>query len=533
MKPSDDLFQLIQSMTRAEKRRFKLMAARHGGEKQYLRLFDAIAAQTVYDEQELRVRFEGERFLRQLNVAKRYLYDLILESLRTIHSERSASASTRDLIMTAALLYDRGLSAQATKQIDRAISLARVYEDHFALAEALYWQGRVDPRQLRTADGVRENFEAIFSTLDALRQSLDYEHILFQLRMVLRNDVPQTEEERIEADRLVSLLPPPDAVDRFLSLDAQKWAYTAYYLHAVGMGDFRAAYDHISYLVDLFEHNPIYLRENLNAYQMVLHNLAAVHRMLNDYEGLESTIERMRAALNIVGDGPTGAHFRMDMFIGIHLHRLKELNVMGEFERAAVHEGEIREGLRRYGADLSPEMRHSFYAALAQMRFGLGDYHAALDYNNLILADPLPDIRQVRYYQARLFNLMIHYELGNYELLEHLIRSVHRYLVSRGVANRFEEIVLLFFRRLLRMRSSREFRAIAERTLADLSVSKDEPYSGMPTEDYQWFVVWLRRYVEGRSLRELRAEIYRARSESRPDAASRPSRSSNDSVAAP
>lgn len=69
---SDDLFQLIRSLSKSEKRHFKLSVSPYGGEKKYLLLFDAIDAQKDYDETELRERFRDEKFIRQFNVAKRF-----------------------------------------------------------------------------------------------------------------------------------------------------------------------------------------------------------------------------------------------------------------------------------------------------------------------------------------------------------------------------------------------------------------------------------------------------------------------------
>ena len=54
-KNSDQLFQLIQSLSKGEKRHFKLFATRHkGGENaKFLKLFDMINAQKEYSEDKI------------------------------------------------------------------------------------------------------------------------------------------------------------------------------------------------------------------------------------------------------------------------------------------------------------------------------------------------------------------------------------------------------------------------------------------------------------------------------------------------
>ena len=49
-------------------------------------------------------------------------------------------------------------------------------------------------------------------------------------------------------------------------------------------------------------------------------------------------------------------------------------------------------------------------------------------YLNEVLNDNEQNLRQDIYSFARLFNLVIHYELGNYDFLEYVIKSTNRYL---------------------------------------------------------------------------------------------------------
>jgi hypothetical protein len=51
MKPSNELHDLIKSLTKSEKRFFKLHSSLQAGDKNYLRIFDAIDKQKVYDEE--------------------------------------------------------------------------------------------------------------------------------------------------------------------------------------------------------------------------------------------------------------------------------------------------------------------------------------------------------------------------------------------------------------------------------------------------------------------------------------------------
>ena len=59
MRASDNLHALIKSLTQTEKRFFKLSASIHKGERNYMKLFEAIDKQREYDEVALRKIFKN------------------------------------------------------------------------------------------------------------------------------------------------------------------------------------------------------------------------------------------------------------------------------------------------------------------------------------------------------------------------------------------------------------------------------------------------------------------------------------------
>lgn len=57
MKPSTELHDLIKSLNKSEKRFFKLHSALQSGPKNYLKIFEAVDDQEVYDEELLKKKF--------------------------------------------------------------------------------------------------------------------------------------------------------------------------------------------------------------------------------------------------------------------------------------------------------------------------------------------------------------------------------------------------------------------------------------------------------------------------------------------
>ncbi|MEZ4690659.1 MAG: hypothetical protein R3A12_10930 [Ignavibacteria bacterium] len=93
--PSEDLWKLIHSLNISEKGYFVKFAKRHSPEKEnnYIRLFDAINSQTEkYDENEIKLKFKNEKFIKQLTSAKNYLYNMILKSLVSYNDDKSSES---------------------------------------------------------------------------------------------------------------------------------------------------------------------------------------------------------------------------------------------------------------------------------------------------------------------------------------------------------------------------------------------------------------------------------------------------------
>ena len=119
MKPSTELFSLIQSLTKSEKRFFKLNSSLQSGDKNYLKLFDYIEKQSSYKEEELKKYFEKERFIQHLPSEKNHLYKLILKSLRSYYSDQSVKSQLKEEIKNIEILYKKALYKECAKFVKR------------------------------------------------------------------------------------------------------------------------------------------------------------------------------------------------------------------------------------------------------------------------------------------------------------------------------------------------------------------------------------------------------------------------------
>src|SRR5690606_11358971 len=112
---SEQLFTIVKSLTKAEKRDFRLYVQRLQSNEDtlYVRLFDILDKMEEYDEDQVLARMEDLSKERFVNV-KRHLYTQILKSLRLIF-ENIESIKVREQIDFAHILYSKGLYLQSFK----------------------------------------------------------------------------------------------------------------------------------------------------------------------------------------------------------------------------------------------------------------------------------------------------------------------------------------------------------------------------------------------------------------------------------
>ena len=143
MMKKEALFVLIKSLSRNEKRYFKLFCTRETSGENYRKLFDTIDKQEIYDDKKIKERFKEEKFCRQLHVTKNYLQKIILKSLRNFHSEFSKDAELKELLRNIEILYNKELYAHCEIELKKADAIARKYEINSGLVEVQNWQRKL------------------------------------------------------------------------------------------------------------------------------------------------------------------------------------------------------------------------------------------------------------------------------------------------------------------------------------------------------------------------------------------------------
>ncbi|MFN7118059.1 MAG: hypothetical protein ACK4TA_14760, partial [Saprospiraceae bacterium] len=131
---TDDLIQLIKSLTRAEKRHFRLFVGRNQASEEllFLQLFDFLDKYKEYDEELILKKLPAIK-KSQLSNLKAHLYKQLLISLRLLNKTHVEDIQIREMIDYAKVLYDKGLYRPSLDMLDKTKSRA-LRGKYYALA---------------------------------------------------------------------------------------------------------------------------------------------------------------------------------------------------------------------------------------------------------------------------------------------------------------------------------------------------------------------------------------------------------------
>ena len=123
---ADELFQLIKTLEKGEKRHFKLYVNRNGATEdlKIIQLFDAIDRMESYDEEAI---FKKNPAIQkqQLSNLKAHLYKQILTSIRLIRNDQNIDILLHEQLDYARILYNKGLYHQSLKLLQKIKDLAK------------------------------------------------------------------------------------------------------------------------------------------------------------------------------------------------------------------------------------------------------------------------------------------------------------------------------------------------------------------------------------------------------------------------
>ncbi len=508
-KGSEDLFILIKTLSKSEKRYFKVFAAQHAVENTvYIALFDALVTQKQYDEKDILKR-ERSIHPKQFHNLKSYLYKLIRKSLRIYHSSKSIEMELKEMLQDVEIFRNKGLYEQCKKILLKAKKTGYKYEKYLQLLEILNWEKKLLQTQGNTQSSgnglenlIREE-KLVLEKLDIERKHKDIRLAIFQHYSI--NNVARNKEEA-EAYRTITDNNLSAQEDSVLTYDAKRDFYYIKSLYYYAVGDLANCYTHQKKLLDLLESHPEQLREQLIYYTTALGNYSHVCFLTKRYEECSHIIEKMRAI------PAKSIRTQIVIFRDSYMRELELYMGTGEFDKGIALIKNIEQGIHFFKRKFPSTYIVVLYFNIAYLYFGTGDYSRSVFWLNKIFNDPSLKGSQINHHCfAQILNLILHFELGNQDLLESIVKSTYRFLYTRNRLYKFENSVLNFVgKKLLKIKTHKELIEAFKELKTELEEIIIDRFEKQALEYFD-FISWLESKIENRPFAEIVSEKARKR----------------------
>ncbi|WP_024770007.1 hypothetical protein [Aquimarina macrocephali] len=417
MKKNEELFYLIQSLSKSEKRYFKLST--QGNESsEYLNLFDAIEAQKEYNEAQIKALFKDKAFVTQLTTIKNYLKQRILQSLRNYHSRISKNAELMDIIRNVEILFHKGQYTICLSELNRAEKKAKNFQQDVLLFHIQDWKRKVHQalypqdfetfkaiiqKQKETLESTNEYISLLLANIDPTQFSLSHKK-----SVSLQNKTLKT----LHKYRKQLLTKHTDKAKQTLEDLIKEW-----------------------------EQNPELLKEYFAMYFSINNNLLGFLVFKKQYkEAFVRILLLKQKALTIGTISAALIKEKLRLYnIELEIHRnLKELHTTHEII------DEIQNFIELHKTLVPNNYWLSFRFQFANIYFLKKDHKKALQWINDILNHQTKKDRKDLITYTYWINLLVHYELGNGFTLRYLINSMKKYLKKQKNIVSYEKIVLKF-----------------------------------------------------------------------------------------
>lgn len=502
MKPSTELFDLIKTLSKSEKRFFKLSSTLQSGEKNYLRLFDAIDKQDTYDENEIKEMFKGEKFIKHLPSEKNHLYKLILKSLRGFHADSSISSILKQEIKNVEILYKKALYKECKKVLNRAKKIAADHEKFYYWFELISWEKQLIEEEyeqgLFTHD-LDQLIEEELMVIEKLRNLAEYQMIYSRINYIFRsgafnkNDDERKEVEKIANHHLIK------GKNTALSIRATSICYYIQGLCAITNKDYENALLKFGLTKKRLDDNPTIKEDLPIRYVRTMKNMIFANISLGNLDAAQELIDETK---NLAGKkGYDTLDVQVKIFTFTANTQLMVLDRQGRFKECLPTIDEMIKSLDTMGNQLSKEQRVLFYFNIMYVYFGLERYKDALKWVNKILNDNENTLRQDIYNFSRIFNLVIHYQLGNFDLLEYIIKSTDRQLKKIAKDYKSEELFIRFLKKVIKLDSRQKRIELFKEVRVEFEAIMNNP-NEMIVLEYFNVLAWVEAEIEGISYSE-------------------------------
>ena len=449
---SAQLFSLISSLDRSDKRSFRLYVSRIESNKhnQFVQLFDLMDKMKSYNEDLIKKKFPTLSN-NNLSNLRRHLYAQILKSLRLVNSKKDIELLLREYLDYAKILYSKGLYLQSLKILDKAKDQAKSASQNILLFEILEYQKMIESRHITRSSKIKNIVENLISHSDKTKEvvSSTSHFANLSLRMqglYIKFGYAKNEKDLfLVKDYFQSHLPNHD-VHRLTFYESVLLHQSYVWFYNMQL-NFKLSYKHAYLWVKKFEEKPLMIEKDPDLYVRGLHYLLTHTFYLND-------IDRFKIHYNKLVDFQDQSQQKLIdntkiMYTNYRTNAEINLNYLsGKFSEGISKIPHYEAAMSQFTNKLDSHRTVIFLYKIAWLYFAAGKYNEALDYVSSILNTKQNHLRNDIISYSRLLELVCHFHLQHYDLIYNTHVNVKRSFSINDEKSKVVGLTIDFIRKM-------------------------------------------------------------------------------------
>ena len=445
----DFLFVLIKSLSKSEKRQFKIFASRleTSSNTKFIELFTILDKSEVYDEK--LILKSGSIKKVQLSNLKSYLYKQILVSIRLNIPSQNIRYQLREQIDFATILYNKGLYKQSLKILDKTKQQALENDEKHMAYEIVEFEKLIESQYITRSIQGRADELAVQAKELNYRNTISSKLSNLSLQLygiMLKTGYVKSDEEYQQIDDYFNKHIAKYDENKF-GFREKYWYYNANLWRSFLVQDFLSCYKFANKWVTQFYDNPNMIYLNPVFFLKGNHYLLESLFMLKYKTNFKKYLVQLEATINDT-KFPVNDNIASLSFLYLYNNKLNFHILEGSFAESEYLIPEVLYKMNQHSEHLDEHHEMLFYYKIACIYFGNEKYNDSLFYLEKIINNKNLTMREDLMCFARLLYLILHYELGNDYYLENQLRSTYKFMLKMNDLHEVQKEIMRFLKNL-------------------------------------------------------------------------------------
>lgn len=481
--PSRLLWELVHSLNDSEVQKFKDRAYEYkrGKYANYIVLFDAVRKQDEFNDEELRRKLSKHSFAKHLHRTKNYLYWKILDYVREAHPGEDSELYA--LLEKMKILFEKRLYNHLPTLIEKGKKLALSMEAFSSMRKILEYQRGI----LRYNRGWDHYNQEIDNVLRQEELNWAKETNLVALERIESDFLKIWGQEKPGKDKIIKeTLGNPIIMDSKNALSASALIIQRHIVLHVHFfsGDYKKAISECDQIVTIFQSNPGLMADNrkYTTLGLAIFWSSSFRLLYNEIEEAQSKFDQLEAFAQTDKRVPAFHLERKTLFELIIARKTLD------YERGKSATDHFTKSLGKYSPVIDKTTLFEICHLAGEFFIYFNEPKEALKWVIMNRNEKPGSNRPDLLHFSKILFLMIHWELGNIDLIERELRSIRTAFAKHKVNNPYYDFISQTFSTLTKGKS--EPKEIFRNALNVFRSNQGTPIWNQ-MENYLDFEVWL------------------------------------------